>query len=88
VITNFNSSTKGLLHVIAEAIYRFDGISAEQGAQKDLYLATEPVVESVSGKYFAHCKRIPSSKRSYDLAVRQRLWNVSAALIQQEGMNI
>lgn len=82
VVSNFNSSTKGLLHVIAEVIYRFDGISAEQGAQTTLYLATSPEVASVSGKYFANCKQIPSSKRSYDVAVRQRLWNVSAALIR------
>lgn len=88
VVTNFNSSTEGLLHLIAEMIYRFDGISAEQGAQTSLYLATSPDVEGVSGKYFANCQQRPSSKRSYDVSVRQRLWNVSAALIQQEGMNL
>jgi NAD(P)-dependent dehydrogenase (short-subunit alcohol dehydrogenase family) len=88
VVTNFNHNTEGLLHAIAELIYRFDGISAEQGAQTTLFLATEPVVENVSGKYFANCKQVPSSRRSYDAAVRQRLWNVSAALIQQKVSNL
>lgn len=85
VVTNFNHSTKGLLHLIAEVIYRFDGISADQGAQTTLYLATSPEVERVSGKYFASCKQIPSSRRSYDRAVRQRLWNASVELTRQKG---
>jgi len=85
VVSNFNNSTKGLMHIIAEVIYFFDGRSPEKGAQTILYLATDPAVEGVSGKYFLDCKPIPSSKRSYDVAVRQRLWSVSEALIQQSA---
>jgi NAD(P)-dependent dehydrogenase (short-subunit alcohol dehydrogenase family) len=84
VVSHFNDSTKGMLHVIAEVIYFFDGISAEQAAQTALYLATSPEVACVSGKYFSNCKPIPSSRRSYDVAVRQRLWNVSVALTRQK----
>lgn len=80
VVSHFNRGTRGLMHVAAEVIYFFDGISPEQGAQTILYLATSPDVERVSGKYFANCKPIPSSKRSYDVAVRRRLWKVSATL--------
>lgn len=83
VVSNFNNSTKGLMHVIAQVIYFFDGRSPEQGAQTILYLATDPAVESISGKYFLDCKPIPSSRHSYDVAVRQRLWSVSEALIRQ-----
>lgn len=50
VVTNFNTSTKGLMHAIAKIIYFFDGISPEKGAQTILYLATSPDVEGVSGK--------------------------------------
>lgn len=85
VVSHFNNSTRGLLHVIAAVIYLFDGRTVEQGAQTALYLATSPEVERVSGKYFANCKQTPSSARSYDAAVRRRLWNVSAALTQQEA---
>lgn len=85
VITNFNASTQGLMHLIAGVIYFFDGISPEKGAQTILYLATSPEVEGVSGKYFLKCKPIPSSRRSYDVAVRQHLWNVSEALIKQSA---
>lgn len=83
VVTNFNKSTKGLMHLIAKVIYFFDGISPEKGAQTILYLATSPEVESVSGKYFLNCKQIPSSRHSYDVGVRQRLWSVSEALTRQ-----
>jgi NAD(P)-dependent dehydrogenase (short-subunit alcohol dehydrogenase family) len=79
VVSNFNNNTKGLMHLIAQVIYFFDGISPEKGAQTILYLATSPEVEGVSGKYFLDCKPIPSSKPSYDVAERQRLWSVSEA---------
>lgn len=85
VVTNFNASTQGLMHLIAEVIYLFDGISPEKGAQTILYLATSPEVEGVSGKYFLKCKPIPSSRRSYDVAERQRLWSISEALVQQSA---
>lgn len=87
VVTNFNNSTKGLMHVIAQVIYFFDGISPEKGAQTTLYLATSPEVEGVSGKYFLNCKPIPSSRRSYNVAVRQRLWNVSQELLRRNEGN-
>ena len=83
MVSHFNDSTKGMLHINAEVIYIFDGRSAEKGAQTSLYLATSPEVERVSGKYFSNCQPIKSSRRSYDVAVRQRLWNVSTELSQQ-----
>jgi hypothetical protein len=63
------------------------GISVEKGAQTSLYLATSPDVEGVSGKYFANSQETPSSKLSYDLAIRQRLWQVSEELIRQSALS-
>lgn len=82
MVSHFNDSTKGMVHISAEVIYFFDGKSAEEGAQTSLYLATSPEVERVSGKYFSNCQPLKSSRRSYDVAVRQRLWNVSTELSQ------
>jgi NAD(P)-dependent dehydrogenase (short-subunit alcohol dehydrogenase family) len=84
ISSNFNSGTKGMTHFIAEVIYFFAGISAEKGARTTLYLATSPEVEGVSGKYFVDCKETPSSKRSYEATVRQRLWQVSQELTRQK----
>jgi len=58
-------------------------VSAEQGAQTAIYLASSPDVEGVSGKYFNHkAVDTDSSKVSYDESVAQRLWQVSAELTQ------
>ncbi len=56
-------------------------VSAEQGAQMAIYLASSPDVEGVSGKYYSH-KGVPrkSSKLSYDENIAQRLWQVSSVL--------
>jgi NAD(P)-dependent dehydrogenase (short-subunit alcohol dehydrogenase family) len=86
VRSHFNSGTKGPVHVLGEILYFLTGISEEKGAQTTLYLATSPEVERVSGKYFSQSKQgkeTPSSKSSYDLAIRHRLWEVSEELIHQ-----
>src|SRR5215471_8956675 len=87
VASNFNDGMKGLAHAIGTLIYTLVGISVEKGAQTPLYLATSPEVEGVSGRYFSDCKETPSSRRSYDAAVRQRLWRVSEELIQQNALS-
>jgi NAD(P)-dependent dehydrogenase (short-subunit alcohol dehydrogenase family) len=84
VASNFNNGMSGLPRLIGAAIYAVIGISAEKGAQTSLYLATSPEVAEVSGKYFVDCKERRSSQRSYDMALRQRLWQVSEELIQQQ----
>jgi NAD(P)-dependent dehydrogenase (short-subunit alcohol dehydrogenase family) len=87
VSSDFNKGTKGIAHFIGEVVYFFNGITVEKGAQTTLYLATSPEVEGVSGKYFSKSKETPSSKRSYDLAIRRRLWQVSEEFIQQNELS-
>lgn len=82
VSSNFNNGMRGIPRIIGAVIYALMGISAEKGAQTTLYLATSPDVAGVNGKYFVNCKAVPSSQRSYDSAVRQRLWRVSEELTQ------
>jgi NAD(P)-dependent dehydrogenase (short-subunit alcohol dehydrogenase family) len=87
VITHLNDGVKGIGKGIGRfvlaLIWAVRGISVEQGAQTTLYLATSPEVEGVSGKYFSNSKEVPSSKRSHDVAIRRRLWEVSEELIRQ-----
>ncbi|VAW39358.1 Retinol dehydrogenase 13 [hydrothermal vent metagenome] len=56
-------------------------LSPEQGAATQIYLASSPEVEGVSGNYYDKKKAVKSSKVSYDTAVAQRLWQVSEELI-------
>jgi NAD(P)-dependent dehydrogenase (short-subunit alcohol dehydrogenase family) len=51
--------------------------SSEKGAETTLYLATEPSLKSVSGKYFKNCKPVTSSRLSYDQSLARRLWQYS-----------
>ena len=53
---------------------------ADRGAATALYLAAAPNVATVTGGYFECCRPARSSRRSYDVAARRRLWDMSAAL--------
>ena len=53
----------------------------EQGAQTALYLATSSEVEGVTGKYFIKSKQTPSVPISYDEALQERVWDISADLV-------
>jgi NAD(P)-dependent dehydrogenase (short-subunit alcohol dehydrogenase family) len=86
VSSNFNDGMKGIAHVIGAAIYALTGISVEKGAETTLYVATSDDVEGVSGKYFSQSnggKETPSSRLSYDPAIRRQLWEVSEELIRK-----
>lgn len=82
VASNFNDGLSGFTHFIGVVAYAAMGISVEKGAETMLYLATSPEVEGVSGKYFSDSKEKASSKRSHNVAVRKRLWQVSEELIR------
>lgn len=55
-------------------------LTSEQGALTNIYLASSPQVEGITGKYFIKRKAATSSKISYDKAVQKRLWEVSEEL--------
>ncbi len=59
---------------------RYLTITAEQGAQTVLYLATAPELAGITGGYFRSMKPARSSARSHDAALASRLWDVSARL--------
>ena len=56
-------------------------LTPEQGARTQLFLASSPAVEGVSGGYFVKCKAARSSPRSYDVDARKRLWEMSETLV-------
>lgn len=58
---------------------RYPGPS--EGAQTSIYLASDPAMEGVSGRYFrCDTGETPSSKASYDEDAWRRLWEVSEQL--------
>ena len=52
-----------------------------QGALTSIYLASSPIVEGISGRYFANRTPKTSNKLSYDVTAAGRLWDVSAELV-------
>ncbi len=54
--------------------------SPDKGARTQVYLASSPEVEGVTGKYFIDAKEARSSAESHDAAIARRLWEVSAKM--------
>jgi NAD(P)-dependent dehydrogenase (short-subunit alcohol dehydrogenase family) len=65
---------------VAQPLFDLQAISAEQGAQTSVYLATSPEAEGVTGKYFAERAAHRSSPASHDEDAARRLWEVSAEM--------
>jgi retinol dehydrogenase 12 len=82
VATNFARQNRSLTALLFRALQPVVALSPEQGAETVIYLATAPEVEGVSGQYFVKRRAVRSSPVSYDVQAAQRLWQVSAELVQ------
>jgi retinol dehydrogenase 12 len=76
VATGFGHNTPGLINTLLGLARPFL-MSAEKGAATSIYLASSPEVADVSGKYFAKCAPAASSKLSMDVALQEKLWELS-----------
>ena len=64
----------------ARAYVERRGLTPEQGAQTQIYLASSPEVAGITGKYFERCRAVPSDPGTYDSAAAARMWAASAEL--------
>jgi NAD(P)-dependent dehydrogenase (short-subunit alcohol dehydrogenase family) len=55
--------------------------SVEEGAATQAYVAANPIVEGISGHYFADCNPILPDPRMQDPALAAELWQVSEDLV-------
>ena len=60
-------------------------LSASQGADTVVYLASSPDVEGVTGGYYAKRRRLAPSAAASDPATARRLWEISAELTGLAG---
>jgi NAD(P)-dependent dehydrogenase (short-subunit alcohol dehydrogenase family) len=79
VASNFGASNGGAWKVVF-AFARPFFITAEQGAQTSVYLASSPAATHENGHYFIRSKPAKSSSVSYDVAAQERLWALSEEL--------
>ncbi len=81
VATNF-AKNNGLMYQVGMVFMRPFAMNDQKGAATQIYLASSPEVEGVTGKYFNKKKAVASSGVSYDVAAAQQLWSISESLSQ------
>jgi WW domain-containing oxidoreductase len=57
--------------------------SVAQGAATQVYVATRPELDGVSGEYFADCNIAQPSAQGRDAALAERLWQESERIVAQ-----
>jgi retinol dehydrogenase-14 len=85
VSTSFGAEDPGRTQRLLVPLIRPFMKTPAQGAATAVQLAASPVLEHVTGRYFAAGKDKRSSGRSYDETVAARLWHVSAELVGLTG---
>ena len=54
-----------------------------QGAATEVYVATSPALDGVSGEYFADCNVAKARRDTSDATLAQRLWEVSGRIVSE-----
>lgn len=80
VATRFGHNNGGLMRLFMP-IVQLLARSPEEGAETNIYLASSPEVDEVTGEYFADSKVAPSSTVSKDAEAAERLWEISAEMV-------
>lgn len=57
--------------------FKLLGKNPEKGAETSIYLASSEEVENITGEYFENKKIKRSSEESYDMALQEKLWEIS-----------
>jgi retinol dehydrogenase 12 len=81
IASGFMTNNTGLVALGWKIISPFMA-SSEQGAKTTIFLASDPSVEGVTGKYFEKCKERKPSRKARDMAAAHRLWQVSEDLVR------
>lgn len=82
--SNFMLDNKGVLALLWKLGKPFLK-SPKDGAKTTIFLASDPSVARVSGKYFDDCKERKPSRKARDMDAAKRLWTVSEALVARAG---
>ena len=77
VRTRFGDNNTGVIGIGLNLAKKISAISIKKGAETSVFLATSPIVKSVSGKYFVKCKPEKSSSLSYNKSDIDRLWRTT-----------
>jgi retinol dehydrogenase-12 len=67
---------------VAAGLSQRGPLTNEEGADTQIWLATAPELEGVTGKYFIRRREARSSDASHNAADAKRLWDVSAEMVE------
>lgn len=79
VATRFGQNNGAVARVLTKMLAPFFR-TPEQGAQTSIHVATSPVLEGVTGRYFANAREARPSRAAQDADAARRLWQVSATM--------
>ncbi len=79
VATNLAKNNGAVAKIVWKLIGAFMK-SPDDGARTQVYLASSPEMEGVTGRYFIDSKEARSSAESHDAAIARRLWDISAQM--------
>lgn len=79
VASNFSHNNGGLAR-LAMALLKPFFISPAKAAETPVFLATEPSLVGVTGRYFYHKRQHPAARRAHDRAAAEWLWRASETL--------
>ncbi|SDL03702.1 NAD(P)-dependent dehydrogenase, short-chain alcohol dehydrogenase family [Catalinimonas alkaloidigena] len=68
------------LHSLAWKVRRAGGVTPAEGARTNIFLASSPVVQGVSGQYWDKCVPKRSARETYDPETARRLWDICEKL--------
>jgi len=74
VRTNFGKSDAGFGRKLLFKLSSLFAKNSKKGAETQVYLASSPEVEGVTGQYFSNRKARKSSMISYDVELQKNLW--------------
>ncbi|MFD0043742.1 hypothetical protein ACFVGV_01000 [Pseudarthrobacter scleromae] len=80
VSTGFGDEDPGRAQRLLVPLMRPFMLTADQGAETTIHLASAPDLTGVSGRFFARRKPRRSSNASYNRATAVQLWKVSAEM--------
>ncbi|MCA9927974.1 MAG: SDR family oxidoreductase [Anaerolineales bacterium] len=81
VRSNFGRRQNGIFGRLLMPLAQLFAISEEAGAKTQVYLASSPEVEGMTGLYFDKCKSVKTHPFAQDEAAQERLWDVSETAV-------
>ncbi|MEK7431804.1 MAG: SDR family oxidoreductase [Cyanobacteriota bacterium] len=81
ISSNFGSNTSGILGFLVKIAKPFF-TTVEKGAETQIYLATSPQVEDVTGEYFSKKKVAYTTSEANNEGIAKKLWDVSNEMIK------